>query len=451
MKNLMQFGKMNNNVMFIFYHLISSIISCIFRLAILGELLNCIDSDVGLINLGNIQEVLTTITDLLNNITQSNELKNIRRSMQIILKQRSNFLMQKSILDNFGGQECRKLVQYLLSDTNTDFLIIVEKQILLQLLISNKLLSIDECTKLLNLFMSNTIYKRTETINTVKCILENADNLGFQKTSEVMVSCFQWLYSESNRNQGQNIVLNLKPIEADLIAETSALAMINILSEAGLPKYVGCTTGVATDRHYQLFLYKFTRKFICLESKNSPSRRSTQDVPKESKQELQTETTKTKTCLFQSNYECVMRLLDLKISQDISSDALLKNLESLIKISALMKYLLQYEIFTEDTYIQCPLIKRIGLFLNHIKVIGWHGINNLFANVIISIFKQLSLKSNMVENMNRTTTIEILKLLKKLLIYFTNNSIMLLYLESQPIQEIIDFLCTTITYTGISG
>lgn len=341
-------------------------------MAILGELLNCIDSDVGLINLGNIKSILTTVTDLLSNITQSNELKNIRRSMQIVLKQRSNFLMQKSILDNFGDHQYRKLVQYLLSDTNTDFLIIVEKQLLLQLLICNKLLSIDECTKLLNLFMSNTIYKRTETINTVKCILENADNLGFQKTSDVIVSCFQWLYSESNRNQGQNIVLNLKPIEADLIAETSALAMINILSEAGLPKYDGCTKEVATDRHYQLFLYKFTRKFICLESETSHSRWSSQDVLKDSKQEQKIDTSKTKTCLFQSNYECVMRLLDLKTSQDVSCDALLKNLESLIKISALMKYLLQYEIFNEDTYVQCPLIKRIGLFLNHIKVIEWN-------------------------------------------------------------------------------
>lgn len=355
---------------------LSLTLSGIFRLAILGELLNCIDSGVGLINLGNIQEILTTISDLVHDVTQSNELKNIRRVLQIVFKQRAAFLEQKSIVESFGVKDCQKLMQYLLSDTNTCPEIIAEKQILLQLLMANKLMTVDECTKLLNLFMSNTIYKRPETINTVKCMLENAKKLGFQKTSEVMVSCFHWLYSEINRNQGQNIIFNLKPIEPDVIAETCALAMINILSDAGFPKNDDDDddqTKVVTtkDRHYQLFLYKFNRKYICLETAKSYLSSSLRDEPKKEsgfQEFFECDANKPKTCLFQSNYEYVMRLLELKISQSTSIDTLLKSLESLRKLSGLMKYLLYYEIFDEKTYTQCPLIKRIGLFLNHIKV-----------------------------------------------------------------------------------
>lgn len=51
--------------------------------------------------------------------------------------------------------------------------------------------------------------------------------------------------------------------------------------------------------------------------------------------------------------------------------------------------------------------------------------------------------------MDRSILREILKLFQETLLLFTNNSIMLMYLETQPIQEISDFLFATITYAGI--
>lgn len=338
-------------------------------MAILGELLNCVDNRADIINLGNINAIFSTVVELLSNIRQSNELRNIRRCIEVFLKERKKFLRQKPVEENFCDAECMKVIDYLLSDTNTDPLIVAEKQTILQLFISNQLLNLEQCTKVINLFMSNNIYRRSETIETVQCILLNAEKLNFDKTAEVILNFLKWIYDDDFKNKAHMIIMKLKPIEFDLVAKTSALAIINIPSiQTGTLKDV-YSQETNKNSIIQLFMYKYNRKFICLERGKDYSQKCVRDMASKSKQSNQADTNKTKSCLLQNNYENLMRLLDFENSSDTSTDAILQNLKSLIKVTALMKYLLQYECFDIDSYKQCPLIKRIGLFLSHLEVI----------------------------------------------------------------------------------
>ncbi|XP_065364298.1 serine/threonine-protein kinase ATM isoform X2 [Calliphora vicina] len=379
-------------------------------LSILSELVREIQS---IINITNFQPLLALNLTILKNYKNNKNLKSIRLCLTELLNKEKQFRANKYIPINYCQDEWHKIVKILTTDTSACNEIIHEKQLLLQQLINHHKLTAEDCTLLLNSFMTNAALKRSECVLTIQDILKQADVMGLDKTSPLIGQTIQWLYGERDKNEAKTILLNIEPVKPALIAETCAIAVINFLDEAVLKTPSHLLLPNDKNLNLDMLQFKYNRKFLCLERHG----KSIKDI--QQKQHLN-KTNEQKNCLFQANYELLMRTLNFETSKGTSCKDIILDLQSLLKISLLMKSLLMFEVFDESsTFMQCPLIKRIGFFLSHLE---------------------LQFKNNLPNNMERSALCEVLNILDNVIVCFTSNVCLLQYLENQPIEEMIQFL-----------
>lgn len=331
-----------------------------FRLSILSELLKEIND---VINITNYQSLITLNLNSLKNYKNHKNLKSLRLCLTQLLAKEKEFLANKSIPTNYCHDEWLKIVKILITDTSSCADVIHEKQLILQQLIMHHKLTSEDCNTLLNAFMTNSALKRTECVFTIQEILKQADVIGLDKTSTLIGQTIVWLYGERDKNEAKNILLNIEPVPPQLIAETCAIAVINFLDDTVLKSSSTSYTKNNKNLHLEMLQFKYNRKFVCLE-------RHGQELKKLQQNETTSKTNDQKNCLFQANYELLMRTLNFETSKAVGCKDIILDLHSLLKISLLMKSLLIFEVFDESTssFMQCPLIKRIGFFLSHLEV-----------------------------------------------------------------------------------
>ncbi|XP_005181014.2 serine/threonine-protein kinase ATM [Musca domestica] len=381
-------------------------------LAILAELVTAVDT---IVNVANYQQLLKLTLNILEDYSNGRNMQCIRLLLTKLLVKEKEFVATKSIPDNYCHEEWLQIKKTLINDTSSCSDVIAEKQKLLQKLILHRKLSVDCCTTLINSFITNAALRRTECVQTLKEIFKNADHIGLDKTSNLVGQCISWLYGDKDRNEAKSILLHIEPIKPQLIADTCAIAVINFLSEASLNAKFTAEDSILND-NLQNLQFKYIRKFLCLECHAKAL-------------QLHEQTTNLKTlqspanCLFQCNYELLMRTVNFETTQGTSCKDILEDLTSLQKISMLMKSLLEHGVFDDNSFMQCPLIKRIGFFLSHLE---------------------LQFKNNSSTAIERSTLSEILNLLEYIIKCFTSNVTLLQYLEKQPIEEMIQFLGTSL-------
>ncbi|KAM7347211.1 serine/threonine-protein kinase tefu isoform 2-T3 [Cochliomyia hominivorax] len=378
-------------------------------LSILSELVKEIKS---VINITNYQPLILLNLNVLTNFKNAKNLKSIRLCLSELLSKEKEFLSIKSIPFNYCQDEWLKIVKILITDTSSCAETIAEKQLLLQKLINHEKLTAEDCNNLLNSFMSNAALKRSECLLTIQQILIQADVMGLDKTSPIIAQTIVWLYGERDKNEAKTIILNIEPISPELIAETCAIAVINFLDDKVLKMSTEILSQNNKNLNLEMLQFKYNRKFVCLERHGRELRKLQQNYSLHQVNEQ-------KNCLFQLNYELLMRTLNFDTSKGTGCKDIVLDLQSLLKISLLMKSLLMFEVFDESSYMLCPLIKRIGFFLSHLE---------------------LQFKNNSPQSIERSTLCEVLNILYNVINCFTSNKFLLQYLEKQPIEEMIQFL-----------
>lgn len=323
----------------------------------MAELVTAVDT---IVNVANYQQLLKLTLNILEDYTNGRNMQCIRLLLTKLLVKEKEFVATKSIPDNYCHEEWLQITKTLINDTSSCSDVIAEKQKLLQKLILHRKLSVDCCTTLINSFITNAALRRTECVQTLKEIFKHADHIGLDKTSNLVGQCISWLYGDKDRNEAKSILLHIEPIEPQLIADTCAIAVINFLNEASLKPKSTAEDSILND-NLQNLQFKYIRKFLCLECHAKAL-------------QLHEQTTNLKTlqlpanCLFQCNYELLMRTVNFETTQGTSCKDILEDLTSLQKIAMLMKSLLEHGVFDDNSFMQCPLIKRIGFFLSHLEV-----------------------------------------------------------------------------------
>ncbi|XP_075154936.1 serine/threonine-protein kinase tefu [Haematobia irritans] len=375
-------------------------------LSILAELINEIDC---VVNIVNYQQLVVASLSILQNYRSAKDMRSVRLILCKLLEKMTQFEVTKQLPNNYCHEEWLKIIQIVISDTSSCAEVISEKQLILRKLVIHNKLSIDHCTTLITSFITNAGLRRSECVETLNEILKYADSIGLDKTSSLVGQCITWLYGDKDRNEAKSILLHVEPIKPYLIAETCAMAIVNFLDGETLKK--SALNDNDMNCNFEYLQFKYIRKYLCLEKHV----RKLKVVQQESIDAPKTATN----CLFQNNYEFLMRSLNFEASQGTTCNDILTDLISLQKMSLLMKALLEFGVFDENSYMQCPLIKRIGLFLSHLE---------------------MQIKNNSPITMERVTLGEVISLLDSVFCCFTRNATLLQYLENQPIDEMIQFL-----------
>ncbi|XP_017057473.2 LOW QUALITY PROTEIN: serine/threonine-protein kinase ATM [Drosophila ficusphila] len=370
--------------------------------AIFTELLQL--SDV-ILNMANYQQALTTVAEILLMYGNAKNLRNLRLCLATLLKKEQELLKSKSIHEDFLGELWSKMANHLISETTTNSEEIKEKQLMLQMLIRHNKLNQKMSTSLLHVITSNEMLKRNECFATIREIFIHADKCELDKASADLEPIIAWAYGSGDRNSAAQLIHNIASIDVHLQADTFAIGIINFLDEQQLQE-MGNTEEVCNN--HNLLAYKYNKQLICLNKDYA--------APFVSIAQLQSET---KNCLFQSNYECLMRALNFEIAKENSPAAILKNLNILLRLTSTMERLLYYKVFDGENFTGCPLIKRIGLFLSHIE------------------FQYKAISSEMLDESDLR---EILRLQIDVLGVFKTNSDLLNYLDRQPIEMLVEFV-----------
>ncbi|KAH8369440.1 hypothetical protein KR009_011024 [Drosophila setifemur] len=373
-------------------------------LAIFAELLQL--SDV-ILNMANYQQTLTTLSDILQIYGNSRNLKSLRLCLGVLLNKEQRLIKSKSMEGNFLTKLWSQMGNHLISETTTNSDEIREKQLVLQLLIRHHKVSQKMVTTLLHNIISNEMLKRNECFATIREIYIHADECGQDKTSADLQLVIAWAYGNGERNSATQLIHNIASLDAQLHADTFAISIINFLDEQQHQELCR-SERLNVSTNHNILAYKYNKQLICL----------TKDFmePFALHTQLKSET---KNCLYQTNYECLMRCLNLQSANDNEPISIIKNLNSLHRLASTMERLLFYKVFDSENFGNCPLMKRIGLFLSHIE---------------------FQYKGNCSEMLDESDLREILRLQISVLEVFRSNSILISYLERQPIEMLVEFV-----------
>ncbi|XP_054727235.1 serine/threonine-protein kinase ATM isoform X1 [Anastrepha obliqua] len=389
--------------------------------AILGVLLG---NQQNVINLTNYPELLQAISNITNVSSNAMTWRSIRRGLTAVLMFEENGILGvNKVYVSYCTDKWNKIVNFLISESSENNNIITEKQLLLQALIKHGKLSSEASNKLIQSIISNSILRRAEAFETIRQILIHADICGVDKNSKTIEKIIIWAYEINDKINARSMLLNIAPVDVTLINDTCAIAVTNFLNE----QQIFPSTTYRDDfqmNYYNLNLlqYKYNIKFVCLEEHGKPLK-SMQTF-------LQAKSAKSKplnNCLFQNTYELLMRTVNLEISKETTCASIISDMSSLYKLADLMKALLHYEVFTKANLSQCPLIKRVGFFLSHME---------------------FQLKSNEPQSMERTELLEILQHLEPFVKTFTSSEVLLQFLETQPLEELINFLGMSLLHSA---
>ncbi|XP_011193336.2 serine/threonine-protein kinase ATM [Zeugodacus cucurbitae] len=389
--------------------------------AILAALLN---TQRNIINLSNYQELLQFVSNVLNISANVVIWKSIRRSLIAILKfEDSRSSCSDKVYMSYSEKTWIKIVDFLISESSESNDIITEKQILLQELIKHDKLSFESSKRLIQAIISNSILRRTETFETIRTILIYSDICGIDKNSNIIEQILKWAFEVNEKINTRSILQNIDPVDITLINDTCAIAVINFLNEQQIFTLTSGEDEIQMNfSNLNVLQYKYNIKFVCLEEhgKAIKLRQNAADPDDISSEELSN-------CLFQNTYELLMRTLNIEISKQTKCASIVSDMTSLNKLADLMKAFLNYGVFTNKNLIQCPLIKRIGFFLSHME---------------------FQLKSNDPRSIERTELLEVLQYLESFITTFTSSGVLTQFLETQPLEELINFLGTSLSHSA---
>ncbi|XP_067638113.1 serine/threonine-protein kinase ATM isoform X4 [Eurosta solidaginis] len=387
--------------------------------AILGALLS---NQHNVINLANYQELLQFVSTILNISSNAMTWRSIRRCLNaILIFEESDVSNQNNAYVTCCKPIWNKIVNFLISESSENNDIIKEKLLLLQLLIKRGKLSSEASNNLIQSIITNSILRRDEAFETIRQILINADICGIDKTSNTVEKILIWAYELNDKINARSILLNITPVDIKLINDTCAIAVTNFLNEQQI--FASFANQDKTQNHcINMIQYKYNFKFICLEEHGK--------LLKTTQQLIQPSCNSTKVlnnCLFQNTYELLMRSVNIEISRETTCSSIVKDMGSLYKLADLLKTFLYYEVFTKQNLSQCPLIKRVGFFLSHME---------------------FQLKSNDPKSIERIALLEILQHLEQVVKTFTSNTILTQFLEAQPLEELVNFLGSSLSHSG---
>ncbi|KAH8280952.1 hypothetical protein KR054_005673 [Drosophila jambulina] len=360
-----------------------------------------------ILNVGNYQQSLTTVSDIMQMYGNARNLRNLRLCMASLLKKEQELLKSQSIQEGFLAELWTRMGNHLISETTTNSEEIKEKQLVLQLLIRHHKLSPKMATSLMQSITTNEMMKRNECFATIREIYIHAGECGQDKASADLEPIIEWAYGSGERICATQVIHNIASIDAKLQADTFAISIINFLDQQQLEE-LHKLEPEASPAEQNLLAFKYNKQLICLDKEYAQ--------PFVTINQAQSDT---KNCLYQTNYECLMRNLNFQNINDNQPSAILKNLNSLHRLTCTMERLLHYKVFDAENFEGCPLIKRIGLFLSHIE---------------------FQYKANCSEMLDESDLREILRLQIAVLEVFKSNSILLNYLERQPIEMMVEFI-----------
>ncbi|XP_017035887.1 serine/threonine-protein kinase ATM [Drosophila kikkawai] len=360
-----------------------------------------------ILNVGNYQQSLVTVSDIMQMYGNARNLRNLRLCLRSLLEKEKELLKSQSIQEGFLAELWKRMGNHLISETTTNSEGIKEKQLVLQLLIRHHKLSPKMVTSLLQNITTNEMMKRNECFATIREIYIHAGACGQDKASADMEPIIAWAYGSGERTSATQVIHNIASIDAKLQADTFAISIINFLDQQQLEE-LSKSESKEISAEQNLLAFKYNKQFVCLNREYAQ--------PFVSITQLQSET---KNCLYQTNYECLMRSLNYQSVNDNQPAAILKNLTSLHRMTCTMERLLHYKVFDAENFEACPLIKRIGLFLSHIE---------------------FQYKANCSEMLDESDLRDILRLQIAVLEVFKSNSILLNYLERQPIEMMVEFI-----------
>lgn len=337
------------------------------RFAIFAELLQLSDA---IISVGNYQQILQITLDVLMIYDNGRNLHNVRLCLTSLLAKDQQLLQTHSIPDDYLPDLWHQIGQHLISETRSTADIIAEKQIIFQSMIRHKKLKPALCATLINSITTNEMLRRNECIATIREIFIYAQHCGLNKATSDLEPIINWAYG-SEKIKATQMILNIAAIDAKLLADTFSIGIINFLDERWEFPELNSKSASMSLANLQLLQYKYNKKLICLEPEFQE-----QLLPCTDRRNGEAAQSSAKNCLFQNNYELLMRMLNPSTSTEHTPSAILKDLKGLHKLVCTMERLLHYKVFdANNVTMQCPLIKRIGLFLSHIEV------GNTFANL----------------------------------------------------------------------
>ncbi|XP_037929969.1 serine/threonine-protein kinase ATM-like [Teleopsis dalmanni] len=309
------------------------------------------------LNSTNYVDVLTTVLLMYEERTTRNILYIINTCIRALLKFELHYEMCHVVKKSIE-QLWKKFTDLLVSEISNGSEIIIEKQKLLQTVIPYGKMSKNQCEALIQSFTTINTMRRNECIITVRSILDNSNICGIDKGSDICVSILTWLYDTNTISSDvRSLIRNVKSIDTELISDTAASAVINFLEKKS---YNESDHIVDYHTHFDILQYKYLRKCVFINKNEKQIQLFNEESLMISKAVLSN-------CLFQKNYGVLLEILDLEKSKNSTINDILYDLNCLYKISSVMKFLLQYKAFNNDNYTQCPLTKRILVFLNHIE------------------------------------------------------------------------------------
>ncbi|XP_026850238.1 serine/threonine-protein kinase ATM [Drosophila persimilis] len=369
------------------------------------------------LNVANYQQALSTVLGILQMYGNVRNLTNVRICVRCLLAKERELLQSQSIQENYLADLWSQMGNHLISVTTTISEEIKEKQLMLQMLIKHDKLNQKMASSLLHNFISNEMLKRNECIATIREIYIRAGQCGQDKASATLEPIISWAYGSSGRCSVTQVIHNIASIDANLLADTFSISIINFLDEQQLQQLCNSPDPGTVPADQNLLAYRHNKQLLCLDKEClAPVKSANQQLHSEHKSPA-------KNCLYQSNYEFLMRSLNFQSASESQAAAILKNLNSLERLVCTMERLLYYKVFDAVNFTVCPLIKRIGLFLSHIE---------------------FQYKANCTEMMDESDLREILRQQIAVLTIFRSNSILLDYLERQPIEMLVEFTGSTL-------
>ncbi|KAH8295345.1 hypothetical protein KR018_010145 [Drosophila ironensis] len=358
-----------------------------------------------ILNMANFQQAVSLVADVLQMHGNARNLRNVRLCLEVMLKKEQELIKSRSIQETLLADLWAKIGNHLISETTTNSEEIKERQLLLQMLIRHQKLSHKMVSSLLQSITSNEMLKRNECFATIREIFIHAGDCGLDKSAMDLEAVVVWAYGIGERASATQVIHNIAGIDAQLQADTFCIGIINFLDELQRQE-LARSRPVAADQN--LLSYKYNKRLVCLSADYlKPFESQTQQLGE------------TKNCLFQTNYECLMRNLNFKSDNDNQPSSIIKNLKSLYKLACTLERLVFYKVFDAETCASCPLIKRIGLFLSHIE---------------------FQYKANSSEAIDESDLREILQLQISVMEIFGLNDIMQSYLERQPLDMQLEFV-----------
>ncbi|ALC48364.1 tefu [Drosophila busckii] len=377
--------------------------------AICAELLLLSDC---IINAANYQQILQTTLDVLLIDGNARNMRSVRQCLSSLLQKEQQLVQSQGMQPNYLAEAWTQIATHLIAEVQPAATVIQEKQLILQLMIRHQKLSATLCSTLLQSITTTQMLRRNECIATIREIFKHAEHCGLDKTAAEMESIINWAFA-SDKSSATQMIHNIAALDAKLLADTFAIGIINFLDEQQLKQLTSNATATPiAASNLQLLQFKYNEQLVCLQQ-------SFQLQLQVADSQQSAVVIGNKNCLFQNNFELLMRLLNFGTSNEHCIGAILKDLKSLYKLVCFIERLLYYKVLDAQNFMQCVLIKRIGLFLSHIE---------------------FQYKANELSSMDDCDLQDILQQQLLVLDVFSSHPILLQYLETQPIDMLLEFI-----------